>query len=302
MEQIKETKVSLNSGWTFLALLIGAIALSIFNFINLLPVFGLILIPVAILIIKGFIVVQPNESRVLVLFGKYKGTVLESGFYWGNPFYSKSKFVQEGDITKFLNPYKISLKARTHHIAQIKVNDKLGNPIEIGAIVVWKVTDTVKALFEVDNYESYLATQSESALRHMTSQFAYDNDSDHAKTLRADMDDVSGVLLSELNSKVSNAGIEVIESKITHLAYSPEIAHAMLRRQQAEAVIAARQKIVHGAVSMVEMAINDLKAKNILDLSEDKKSSIVANLMVVLCSENQVSPIINTGTSNSSGE
>ena len=248
MEQIKETKVSLNSGWTFLALLIGAIALSIFNFINLLPVFGLILIPVAILIIKGFIVVQPNESRVLVLFGKYKGTVLESGFYWGNPFYSKSKFVQEGDITKFLNPYKISLKARTHHIAQIKVNDKLGNPIEIGAIVVWKVTDTVKALFEVDNYESYLATQSESALRHMTSQFAYDNDSDHAKTLRADMDDVSGVLLSELNSKVYTAeeslktsltafDDEVINEIIVQSADSSEDKHPEIKKRKLESIM-----------------------------------------------------------------
>lgn len=234
----------------------------------------------------GHFTLQPNEAKALTLFGAYHGTVRESGFFWANPFYSK------------LPRCKISLRARNHNGEKLKVNDKRGNPIEIAAVVVWRVSDTAKALFEVENYEHYVEVQSEAAVRHLASSFSYDamEDEDKEITLRGDSDQVSKDLTKELQARLEAAGVTVLESRLTHLAYAPEVAQAMLRRQQAEAVIAARQKIVHGAVSMVEMALKELSEKKVLVLDEERKAAMVSNLLVVLCGESEVHPVVNTGT------
>src|SRR5262249_8180235 len=252
---------------------------------------------------------QPNEARVLVLFGHYKGTVRESGFHWGNPFYSYGPQYVPGSMSKLEGPkpdttarrrpptrYKVSLRARTLNVETLKVNDKRGNPIEIGAVVVWRVDDTAQAMFDVDNYEKYIPTQSESALRHLASRYAYDNGEENEITLRSNVDEISLDLRNELQERLSKAGVVVDEGRLTHLAYSPEIAQAMLRRQQAEAVIAARQKIVHGAVSMVHMALNELADKQVVSLDDERRAAMVSNLMVVLCGEAEVHPVVNTGT------
>lgn len=230
----------------------------------------------------GFFTLQPNESRVLILFGAYRGTVRHSGFHWVNPFYSKRT--------------KISLRARNLNGKQLKVNDKRGNPIEIAAVVVWKVEDTAQAAFDVDDYENYVEVQSESAVRHLASAYAYDQGEEDEFTLRGGGDEVNTALTKELQERLSNAGVRVEEARITHLAYAPEIAGAMLRRQQAEAIIAARTKIVHGAVSMVEMALHELKEKAVIEFDHERKAAMVSNLLVVLCGEAEVSPVINTGT------
>jgi regulator of protease activity HflC (stomatin/prohibitin superfamily) len=278
------------------------------------PYFGLLFPSIAgfivlIICMTGFFTLQPNEARVLVLFGKYRGTVRESGFHWGNPFYSNGQPIpgpQQDETQRSARPggkgkrnftrNKISLRARTKNVEKLKVNDKRGNPIEIGAVMVWRVEDTAQAVFDVDDYEKYIETQSESALRHLASEYAYDHGEENEITLRSNADEVSAGLKQELEERLSRAGIAVEEARLTHLAYAPEIAQAMLRRQQAEAVIAARQKIVQGAVSMVDMALRDLAEKQVVTLDDERKAAMVSNLMVVLCGESEVHPVVNTGT------
>jgi len=243
----------------------------------------LMIMELALLILaaSGFFTLQPNEARVLVLFGSYKGTVRRSGFHWTNPFTSK---------------IPVSLRSRNLNGERLKVNDKRGNPIEIAAVVVWHIEETAQAAFDVQNVESYVAIQSESAVRHLASSYAYDHGEEHEVTLRGGGDEVSAALLQELSDRLSRAGVVVEEARISHLAYAPEIASAMLRRQQAEAVIAARQKIVQGAVSMVEMALKELDQKNLVDLDPERRAAMVSNLLVVLCGETEVQPVVNTGT------
>lgn len=236
-----------------------------------------------LLLAKGYFTLQPNNACVLTLFGRYVGTERESGFHWANPFMTKRK---------------VSLRARNFNGPTLKVNDKRGNPIEIGAVVVWRVEDTAKACFDVDYFTTFVEVQSESALRHLANCFAYDDGEDGETTLRSDVESVSLALQEELLARLAEAGVAVIEARLSHLAYAPEIAGAMLRRQQAEAVIAARKKIVHGAVSMVEMAIDGLKDREIVTMDEERKSAMVSNLLVVLCSEHETQPIINAGVSS----
>ena len=241
----------------------------------------------AILIAFGFIMVQPNNSRVLLLFGKYVGTVNKNGFYWVNPFYSKKK---------------ISLRASNFDSERLKVNDKLGNPIMISTILVWRVKNTYKAAFDVDNYENFVRVQTDAAVRKLASMYPYDNfaDEGHVEdiTLRSSVNEVSNALEKEIDERLSIAGIEVLEARIGYLAYAQEIANAMLKRQQATAIVAARHKIVEGAVSMVEMALEELGKKQIVELDEDRKAAMVSNLMVILCGDKDASPVLNTGTLN----
>lgn len=231
----------------------------------------------------GFFIVNPNESAVLVLFGTYKGTVKDFGFYWANPFYTKTK---------------VSLRARNQNSEKLKVNDLVGNPIEIGAVLVWQVEDTSKAIFGVDNYNRYVEIQSEAAVRSLAGAYAYDNFEDEHQevTLRGNAQLVNDALEKQLKDRLELAGVKIIEARISHLAYAPEIAGAMLQRQQATAVVAARQKIVEGAVGMVEMALDMLKEKNMVDLDEERKAAMVSNLLVVLCSDRAAQPVVNTGT------
>jgi len=233
-----------------------------------------------LLILPGFFVVEPNGSKVLVLFGSYRGTVRRTGFHWANPFAAKRS---------------VSLRARTLMSEKLKVNDLAGNPIEIAAVVVWQVRDTYAASFEVDNYEQYVATQSETALRQMAQAYPYDAE-DYVESLRRNTAEVSAHLTEQLNERLSRAGVEVSEARLSHLAYAPEIAGAMLRRQQASAVIAARQIIVEGAVGMVEMALRRLEEDNTVQLDEERKPVMVSNLLVVLCGEQAAQPVLNTGT------
>ena len=243
----------------------------------------------------GFFTLQPNEARVLLLFGAYKGTVRTSGFHWANPFYTRvtarhATGAAAGQTTK------LSLRTRNFNSERLKVNDNRGNPIEIAAVIVWKVQDTAQATFDVDDYENYVRVQSESAIRHLATSYAYDHGEEDEATLRSNTKEVSAALREELQDRLAPAGVLVEEARLTHLAYAPEIAQAMLRRQQAEAIIAARQKIVQGAVSMVDMALKDLAAKKVVQLDDDRKAAMVSNLMVVLCGEAEVHPVINTGT------
>jgi regulator of protease activity HflC (stomatin/prohibitin superfamily) len=244
-------------------------------------VLGVISAILGIVLLYGHFWLQPNEACVLSFFGPYIGTVRESGFYWVNRFYSKKK---------------ISLRVRNFEGSKLKVNDKQGNPIEIAAVVVWHVEDSARATFDVDDYQTYVKLQSEIAIRHLANSYAYDHGEEHEITLRSGVDEVSAALKSELQEHLKKAGVAVDDARLTHLAYAPEIANVMLRRQQAEAVIAARQKIVHGAVSMVEMALNELATKQVVNLDDERKAAMVSNLMVVLCGEAEVHPVINTGT------
>lgn len=247
------------------------------------PVFILPLV-LTVALTPGFFFVNPNASVVLVLFGDYKGTVKKNGFFWVNPLYSKKS---------------ISLRARNFDSEKIKVNDKVGNPIQIGVILVWQVLDTYKAAFDVDNYENFVRIQSDSAVRKLAGMYAYDNfDVESEVTLRSGHDEVNSALEETLKNRLDIAGIHVIEARIGYLAYAPEIASAMLRRQQAAAVVSARYKIVEGAVSMVEMALEQLSNKKIVALDEERKAAMVSNLMVVLCADKDVSPVVNTGTLN----
>ncbi|MBV2245850.1 MAG: SPFH domain-containing protein [Lentimicrobium sp.] len=270
---------------TLVILMIAAFAYSVTQFNHLVWVMILAVIDLllAIALMPGFLVVNPNESSVLVLFGDYKGTVITNGFFWVNPFYTRKK---------------ISLRARNLNSDPIKVNDKIGNPIMIGIVLVWKARDTFKAAFEVDDYIHYVEIQSEAAIRKLAGHYPYDNfdDAEAEISLRSGGEEVNHQLEAELTERLERAGIEVIEARISYLAYSSEIAGAMLRRQQATAIIAARIKIVQGAVSMVEMALEQLSQKNLINLDEDKKATMVSNLMVVLCSDKDASPVINTGT------
>ena len=307
----QENRVRVSSGWVILpvtlglifggpALFIYAVATTHGHDPNLVGVFGGIFLELlGILLTMGFFTLQPNEARVLVLFGNYIGTVRDSGFHWGNPFYARGmQMKREGNQVK-LTPtgrFRVSLRVRNMVSERLKVNDKRGNPIEIAAVVVWRVHDTAQALFDVDDYENYVGIQSESALRHLASSFAYDHGEEHEITLQSNAEEVAQALQKELQIRLAKAGVTVDEARLTHLAYAPEIAQTMLRRQQAEAVIAARQKIVHGAVSMVEMAIKELSEKQVVPLDDERKAAMVSNLMVVLCSETEVHPVVNTGT------
>jgi len=238
----------------------------------------------AVFLGAGLFIVNPNDSRVLVLFGVYKGTVKRNGFCWANPFFTKKH---------------ITLRARNLNGQKLKVNDRTGNPIEIAAVVVWQVEDTYRASFDVDDYEHYVVVQSEAAVRHLAGSYPYDTFEDHAEdalTLRAGTEQVREVLEQELNDRLGRAGIRVVEARLSHLAYAPEIAEAMLRRQQASAVVAARTQIVHGAVSMVEMALERLSERKIVVLDEERKAAMVSNLLVVLCSESSATPVVNAGT------
>jgi regulator of protease activity HflC (stomatin/prohibitin superfamily) len=332
----RELERRVMSGWGMLvltiALYVACPVLIAYSFINattsasggITPVWGLLIagivaLGVAILLSPGFFTLQPNEARVLILFGSYKGTCKQGGFRWGNPFYANGPAGQGnggqvqrswgkkdggGDAQaqpKRLRRYKISLRARTLNGEKLKVNDKRGNPVDIAAVVVWRVEDTAKAVFDVDDYETYVATQSETAVRHLASTYPYDSgetfaDTEDETTLRGNVDEVSEALRVELGERLAQAGVAVEQARLTHLAYAPEIAQAMLRRQQAEAVIAARRKIVTGAVSMVEMALEDFSKNQIVEFDEERKAAMVSNLMVVLCGESQVTPVVNTGT------
>ncbi|WNH11659.1 SPFH domain-containing protein [Thalassobellus suaedae] len=251
------------------------------SFFFIIPVF------IAILISAGFIMVQPNNSRILLLFGKYVGTINKNGFYWVIPFYTKKK---------------ISLRASNFDSERLKVNDKLGNPIMISTILVWRVKDTYKAAFDVDNFENFVRVQTDAAVRKLASMYPYDNFADEGHTeditLRSSVNEVSEALEKEIDERLSIAGIEVLEARIGYLAYAQEIANAMLKRQQATAIVAARHKIVEGAVSMVEMALEELGKKQIVDLDDERKAAMVSNLMVILCGDKDASPVLNTGTLN----
>jgi regulator of protease activity HflC (stomatin/prohibitin superfamily) len=255
---------------------------------------------------KGLFTLQPNEARALVLFGRYAGTVRREGFHWANPFSvhggSWETVKQEGGaaaVRRVPSKLVVSLRARNFETDKLKVNDQRGNPIEIRAVVVWRVADTARALFEVDAYEHYVTVQSETAVRHLANLYPYDHSDDTPGaelTLRDNAEAVGAALLAELGARLEKAGVVVDEARLTHLAYAPEIAGAMLRRQQAEAVIAARQKIVRGAVSMVQMALAELAGQKIVELDEERKAAMVGNLLVVLCGETQAEPVINAGT------
>jgi len=289
-----EKPFSARSGWSMLGLNLVALLVAVASFpitLILSKIFSdsmlwllFLVIPaiiVAIVMLTGHFTLQPNEARVMLMFGEYRGTIRESGFFWANPFYSKPT---------------VSLRSRNMETQKLKVNDHRGNPIEIAAVVVWRVQDTAQALFDVEKYESYVHVQSESALRHLANSYSYDHGEEGEITLRSGMDEVSHTLQAELQERLGKAGVIVEEARLTHLAYAPEIAGAMLRRQQAEAIIAARTKIVHGAVSMVQMALDELAEKQVIELDNERKASMVSNLLVVLCGESEVHPVVNTGT------
>lgn len=297
----------------FLALFIGVVLVGLFAYLPTLGyVWGLLVSVIGILILAvcclGFMIIEPNNARVILFFGKYKGTITDNGFFWANPFYNKKK---------------ITLRARNLDVPPIKVNDKVGNPVMIGAVMVWRVKDTYKSMFDIDsssmgvsstaaltvgvsaeltrhmkNLENFVNIQSDAALRKIAGLYAYDsNESEGDKTtLRSDDGEVSQQLEEELNSRLAIAGIEVVEARINYLAYASEIAGVMLRRQQADAIIAAREKIVEGAVSMVQLALDKLAKEEIVELDEDKKAAMVSNLLVVLCADEAAQPVLNTGT------
>nr|WP_321486440.1 SPFH domain-containing protein [uncultured Draconibacterium sp.] len=278
-----EKQHSALSGYVFLFLELILLGVIIFCFVGGMIVPTILLVPVFILIAIGFTVVDPNQSCVMVLFGAYKGTIKTNGFYWVNPFYVRKK---------------ISLRARNFDSEPIKVNDKLGNPIMIGVVLVWKVDETYRAAFGVDEFEHFVVVQSEAALRKLAGMYPYDNiEDENAKvTLRDGTEEVNEKLEAEIIERLEIAGIHVIEARINHIAYAQEIAQAMLKRQQATAIVAARYKIVEGAVSMVEMALDELSEKSIVELDEDKKATMVSNLMVVLCGDKDATPVVNTGS------
>ena len=248
---------------------------------------GALLLFTALIGMAGFVLVNPNGSRVLLLFGKYMGTIKKNGFFWVNPLFTKRK---------------ISLRASNFDSERLKVNDKLGNPVMISTILVWRVTDTYKAAFDVDDYQNFVRVQTDAAVRKLASMYPYDNFADEGLdediTLRSSVNEVSEALEKEVQERLSMAGIEVLEARIGYLAYAQEIANAMLKRQQATAIVAARHKIVEGAVSMVEMALDELGKKEVVVLDEERKAAMVSNLMVVLCSDKDAAPIVNTGTLN----
>ena len=272
----------------YLAVLAAVLLLSgtFVAFYNEIIWLGVVTAILTALTLIGFTIVEPNGSCVMVLFGAYSGTIRDNGFYWVNPFYLKRK---------------ISLRARNFDSEPIKVNDKLGNPIKIGFVLVWRVAETYKAVFEVDDYQHFVLVQSDAALRKLAGLYPYDNLEDHdaVMTLRSGGEEVNDELEKEIRERLTIAGIEVIEARINYIAYAEEIANAMLRRQQATAVVSARFKIVEGAVSMVQMALEQLSDKKIVELDEERKAAMVSNLMVVLCSDKDTTPVVNTGTLHS---
>lgn len=286
---IKEFEFPTLPGIGMLVLLLGVIVLALYGVFGVRDEenrVGFVLLAVFVLAMDlialcGFFTVAPNQSIVVTLFGKYKGTVRKGGLHWANPFLGKAK---------------MSLRVRNFETTHLKVNDHDGNPIEIAAVVVWKVVDSAEALFEVDHYEDYVKVQCESALRNLATTFPYDAHNDNQMSLRANATEIAAQLKVEIEERVMKAGVDVIESRISHLAYAPEIATAMLQRQQASAIVAARSKIVEGAVGMVEMALEMLSKKNIVELDPERKAAMVSNLLVVLCGERGTQPVVNTGT------
>ena len=287
MPRTQEVERATASGYTMLAvglaLVAAALALILSGGPRALVIAGPLMV-LGILVLVGLYMLQPNEAAILLLFGEYKGTDRTEGLRWANPFFKKQK---------------ISLRAHNLASDKLKVNDKRGNPIEIAAAIVWRVRDTAQASFDVEDYEEYVRIQAEAAVRHLASSYAYDEGEDLQEgeiTLRAGQDRVTQSLIRELTDRFDQAGVVVEDAKLTHLAYAPEIAQVMLRRQQAEAIIAARSKIVHGAVSMVEMALKGLSERDIVQLDPERRAAMVSNLLVVLCSEGEAQPVINTGT------
>ncbi len=285
---IREIERKAASGYSMLAVLLLITAGFIYALVRMIAaenvlgiIFSIVVLSFLIVLYFGFFIVNPNEAKVLQLFGKYVGTAREPGLRWANPFYTK---------------VKVSLRVRNFETGKMKVNDNRGNPIEMAAVVVWKVVDTAEAIFEVDDYVNYVHVQSEAATRNLATGYPYDAFEEGEASLVGNISEISEKLKVENQDRLEKAGIEIIETRISHLAYSPEIAQAMLRRQQAAAVIAARRKIVEGAVGMVEHAISMLSEHGVLDLDEERKASMVSNLMVVLCSEHETQPVVNTGT------
>ncbi len=281
-----EKSVKAKSGYAMLLVLFALIIILVTGIAMTKNPEFLLLVPILLLVMRGFFIVNPNGSKVLVLFGAYKGTVKENGFFWANPFYTRRR---------------ISLRARNFDSERVKVNDKIGNPIMINVILVWQVNDTYKSAFDVDNYEEFVRVQTDAAVRKLAGSYPYDNfDDERAElTLRSGMDEVNEALENEITERLAIAGIRVMEARIGYLAYAPEIASAMLKRQQAVAIVAARKKIVEGAVGMVEDALKQLSDDGIIDFDDDKKASMVSNLMVVLCGDKEAIPVVNTGTLNS---
>ncbi len=285
----KEQTRTVPSGWLMLGLFVATLAFGVLVFIRgvsgapsvFVILFGVFIWVGLVIGLVGLFVVNPNQGRVLQLFGKYVGTVRDPGLRWANPFYSKKP---------------ISLRVRNFETERSKVNNTDGNPIEIAAVVVWKVVDTAEAVFEVDDYQHYVHVQSEAAVRDLATRYPYDTHEDHELSLRGDTAAIADHLKTEIQTRLDKAGVEAIEARITHLPYAPEIASAMLQRQQAGAIIAARQRIVEGAVGMVEMALDRLSSNHIVDLDEERKANMVSNLLVVLCGDRSPQPIVNTGT------
>jgi len=285
---IRERLRSTASGWIVLPLLLAVEVGLVWAFVTGIQterpewIFAAVASTAIVLFLfAGFFVVNPNEARVLTLFGRYAGSVKSDGFHWANPLLTKKR---------------LSLRIRNFESAKIKVNDLEGNPIEIAAVVVWKVFETAEASFEVDNYEHYLRVQTESAVRNLATQYPYDAYLDGHKSLRANTGEIADQLKGEIQERLSKAGVEVLEARINHLAYASEIAAAMLQRQQAGAIIAARQRIVEGAVGMVEMALDLLSQRSVVELDNDRKAAMVSNLLVVLCGDRNTQPVVNTGT------
>lgn len=288
---LQEHRIQSSDGYIMIALVCLLIAAGIYSLVTLPPAEGLVaigwrlgLLIAGLFVFSGLYMLQPNEAALLSLFGQYKGTDRSEGLRWVNPFYSKRK---------------LSLRARTLNTAPLKVNDKRGNPVEIGAAIVWRVQDSALAIYNVDDFERFVNVQAEAALRHLASLYAYDDGEDLAEgetTLRAGMDVVASAMRAELHNRFSAAGIDVEDAKLTHLAYAAEIAQVMLRRQQAEAIISARKKIVQGAVSMVEAALQGLSERHIVELDDERKAAMVSNLLVVLCSDRETQPVVNAGT------
>jgi regulator of protease activity HflC (stomatin/prohibitin superfamily) len=283
-----EQPTTASNGWMSLLIVIVFLAIALVSLLAgaenrsvLLLVLGVALGFGSFVMVGGFFTLQPNEAVVFTLFGAYRGTSRQNGFLWANPFFRK---------------LKISLRARNLNGDKLKVNDKRGNPVEIAVVIVWRIHDTAQAVFDVDSYESFIRIQSESCVRHIASNYFYDDGEPNELTLRGGGTEVAAALAKELEDRLSRAGIGIEEARLTHLAYAPEIAQTMLRRQQAEAVIAARQKIVSGAVGMVDMALRELSEKGVVNLDEERKAAMVSNLLVVLCSESQAQPVLNAGT------
>lgn len=307
-DKVTEKSAKEKNGWAmlFLCIMVFAAGMALFllgiilsggneasALIALTPI-GAILFFVFILLLKGFKLLQPNEAFVLTLFGKYYGTMKREGFFWVNPFCTA---VNPAKAPSLGSARKLSLKAMTLNNDKQKVNDEEGNPIEISVVVIWRITNTARAVFNVDNYLSYLSTQCDAAIRQVARQYPYDVSSNgDEKSLRGSAQEIADVLRVELQSRVEIAGIEIAEARISHLAYAPEIAAAMLQRQQASAIIAARQKIVEGAVSMVKMALDKLSDEKIVELDDEKKAQMVSNLLVVLCGSKEAQPVVNSGT------